>query len=510
MASLTGVFVRTKTIGEGQPRLRANGPATGKRVVGAVACLLAALAGAQPPSGILEDSIAEPIVKGSIVVKAVPFIQAPKTEDASKPTIAFGQEGTLLATNDARSRLQTMTPVPDGSGRLAFNDIRGVLYVADSDGANVSAYLDIRTATDDLAEHVFPNEVGLMGFAFHPDFGTRGAPGYGKLYTGYSATAESGKARYLETDAGSHKSVLKEWTTTDPTANRFEGTSRELLRIGQFNNAHNIGTLAFNPAARAGTQDYGALYFSMGDGGSAFDPRGNGQNLATPMAALLRINPLASGSEPYTIPSDNPFVGRADAAPEIWAYGLRHAQHFSFASDGRLFINDIGQNQIEEVNLGVAGANYGWNVREGTFVTGAGLEGGGMQYLYPLDDKNDGFTYPVAQYDHDDLSNAIGSGYLYEGSAIAALKGLYVFADLVQGRIFYSDLADLAPNEQAPIFELRVQIDGKEQPITDVLAYENTYAPIPRVDLRLGIDGQGELYMLTKGDGQIRKLVPAG
>ena len=465
---------------------------------------------AEGSEGILKDAIPEDIEFGDITVELVPFVQAPRTDDASKPTIKFGETETLLATNNAYARLQYMMPLPDGSGRLAFNDIRGVLYFVDRDGGNLTTYLDVRNEVPDLAENIFPNEVGLMGFAFHPDFGEKGRPGYGKFYTGYSATKESGEPLYMEDEAQSHHTVLREWTTTDHLANDFEGTSREVFRVGQFNMAHNIGNLAFNRGAVPKSSDYGMLYFSMGDGGSAFDPKGNGQDIATPLAALLRISPLADNKKPYSIPADNPFVDTPNAAPEIWAFGLRHVQHFSFSKDGTLFLNDIGQNQIEEVNIGIRGANYGWNVREGTFLTGAGVEGGSLPYLYPLVDRNDDFTYPVAQYDHDDLSNAIGAGFLYEGDAIPALRGMYVFSDLVQGRLFYADLSKRNEQGLATILELRTRINGKNQALKEILAYENTYAPIPRVDLRLGTDSEGEIYTLSKGDGKIRKIVLAG
>ena len=476
-------------------------------VVGTASTLVLAQDGASAPQGIGSNAISEPIEMGDIAVRAQPFVRMPRTEDASKAEIAFGD--TTLTTNAAYARLQFMMPLPDGSGRLAVSDVRGVLYLVDPRTKRVSVYLDLREAVGNLAEHLFPNEAGFLGFAFHPEFGTRGKPGYGKLYVGYSGTADSGRADFLEDQASSHKSVLMEWTAEDHEADAFAGSSREVLRVGQFAFNHNIGHLAFNPAASEGTSDYGALYICMGDGGGAFDPMANGQNVATPLATLLRINPLAQGDARYSVPTDNPFVGLDGALDEIWAYGLRHAQHFSFASDGRLFINDIGQNQIEEVNLGVPGGNYGWNIREGYFATGAGVPGGYLPYLYPLPDEGEvEFVYPIAQYDHDDVANAIGSGYLYEGSGVAGLYGRYVFSDIVSGKIYYFDPeAEVLP---AKIRELRVIVDGKAQPMIDVVGYHNTYAPdIPRADLRLGIDAAGELYTLTKGDGWIRKLVAA-
>ena len=164
------------------------------------------------------------------------------------------------------------------------------------------------------------------------------------------------------------------------------------------------GGLAFNPAAEPGDPDYGMLYFSIGDGGSAFDPEwqrsgsvhavGGDPAQSIPCRRAARLIRF-----PPTTPSRTP---RRRGAGNLGRTGIRHAQHFSFSSDGTMYINDIGQNQVEEVNVGRAGGNYGWNVREGTFVTGAGIEDGYLGYLYPLEDTDDGFEYPIAQYDHDD------------------------------------------------------------------------------------------------------------
>ncbi|MEM7097329.1 MAG: PQQ-dependent sugar dehydrogenase [Pseudomonadota bacterium] len=459
----------------------------------------------QTDVGITADPINVQIPMSDLGVAAIEILTLPETQDASKPTATINDF--VLRTNGARTRVQAMSPLGDGSGRIAISDLRGVLYIADADGSNLQVYLDLRSATSDLSMHLFPNEAGLLGFAFHPQFGEIGTAGYGKFYTGYSARADSGKADFLSDQAQSHHSVLREWTAQDHRADRFSGASREVLRVGQFAVSHNIGTLAFNPAAKPGTADFGALYLSFGDGGGAFDPMRNGQNPLTPLGTLLRINPLAEDGA-YAIPQDNPFVGVDGYLPEIWLWGIRHAQHFSFAQDGQLFINDIGQNLIEEINIGRAGANYGWPLREGTFVTGQGRVGGYLAALYQNHDLTDGFTYPIAQYDHDDVVNAIGSGYLYEGAAIPALRGKYVFGDLVQGTVYYIDGNARDENGSAQIRELQLIIDGKIQPLRDVASYANTYTPdVPRVDLRLGVDSQGELYLLTKGDGKVRKLV---
>jgi len=224
------------------------------------------------------------------------------------------------------------------------------------------------------------------------------------------------------------------------------------------------------------------------------------------MSSMLRIDPLGgSNGAAYGIPADNPFVGEAGVAPEIWAYGLRHPQHFSFGPDGTLYINDIGQAQIEEVNIGVAGANYGWRVREGTFATAFGIGGVRPNPVYPRPADDSGFTYPVAQFDHDE-GNAISSGFVYQGNAIPQLLGKYLFTDMVSGRIFYIDVDGLTADNPAEISELRVILDGEEVNLAEAVGFPNTYARGNRAGLRLGIDAEGELYLLTKGDGWVRRL----
>ena len=248
-----------------------------------------------------------------------------------------------------------------------------------------------------------------------------------------------------------------------------------MLRIGQFASNHNVGTIAFNPTASAGAADYGLLYICFGDGGSAHDPRNYGQGLAEPLGAIARIDPLdTADGRKYGIPADNPFVGTEAAAEEIWAYGLRHPQQFSWDVDGRMFIADIGQDQIEEVNLGVAGANYGWRLREGSFATGYAVGRSlGPVYRRPETDPRP-FVYPVAQYDHDE-GFAIGGGYVYRGTDISELQGRYVFTDFPRGRLFAIDVDDLGAGDMATIEELRITFDGVERELVDVAGFRNTY-----------------------------------
>ena len=446
----------------------------------------------------LENPIPETIRKGDLVVGVEEFVRVPRTSDSSEG----GQ------TNTAYARIQYLVPVRDGSGRLVLNDLRGPLYMTGESGRHPTLFLDLRDQNVGFDDSMFPNETGLVSVAFHPQFGSAGTPGFGKFYTAYSAGSDTGIADYLDDDAESHESVIREWTVTDPSVDLFSGTSREVFRIGQFAPNHNIGTIAFNHHAEAGSPDYGILYAGLGDGGAAHDPRDYGQSLAVPQAAIIRIDPLGGDdTKGYGIPLDNPFVGNAGIAPEIWAYGLRHPQHFSWDTDNRMFIGDIGQNQVEEVNLGMPGANYGWRLREGTFATGYGVgRGPGPAYPRPsVDDRE--LVYPVAQYDHDE-GNAVGGGFVYRGRMIPELRGKYVFADFPRGRLLTIDTDMLDADQPVEIIEVRLVIGGREQDLVDVAGFPNTYAPGNRVDLRLGTDSANELYLLTKGDGWVRKLVP--
>lgn len=397
--------------------------------------------------------------------------------------------------------------------RFFINDIRGVLWVTDAQGSDPVSFLDLRDQEVGFNADQFPQESGFMGFAFHPEFATEDAPGFGRFYTSFSATTD-GVADFIEDEDSVQESVVYEWRVEDPAASEFAGSRREMLRVGQFAANHNIGNVAFNPLAEAGSADYGMLYVSFGDGGSRNDPLEHGQNPNSILGTIIRIDPLGGGEDAeYGIPADNPFADGTNGLPEVWAYGLRHPQHYSWdAEDGRMFILDIGQDQIEEVNIGVLGGNYGWRLREGTFATAFGITtndppGG----VYEREDAGTGLIYPVAQYDHDE-GFAIGSGFVYRGTDIEALAGMYVFTELVRGRVLYVDSSSLEPDNPTTIFELNVSVDGETGSLVDVAGHDNTsggHAPHDRrVDLRLSVDSAGELYLLAKGDGVVRKLQP--
>ena len=316
----------------------------------------------------------------------------------------------------------------------------------------------------------------------------------------------------------SHHDVILEWKTTNPAANTFSGTVREIMRIEQPYPDHNVGQLGFNPNVKPGNFDYGMLYIATADGGSDgfpvsdTDPLDNGQDLSTPLGKILRIDPLGrnSANSKYGIPKDNPFAqdDNPKTLGEIWAYGLRNPHRFSWdrSGEGKMLIVDIGQALIEEINLGIKGANYGWGNREGTWV----IDEKNENVLFPLpkDDSKYGYTYPVAQYDHDQPASwkgfygvAIAGGYVYRGKAIPELVGQYIFADFGNdGRFFHVPVNELVNGKQAKIKELRL-FDGKK---------ESTFLEIvgsKRSDVRFGVDEQGEIYVTSKSDGKVRKIV---
>ncbi|GAA4090021.1 PQQ-dependent sugar dehydrogenase [Mucilaginibacter panaciglaebae] len=245
---------------------------------------------------------------------------------------------------------------------------------------------------------------GLLGFAIHPKFKSNH-----KIYVFYSAPAT--------TDKTDHKDVVAEYTlstntTPDPNSGRILFTADE---PGQGDNG---GCLKF------GRDGY--LYIAMGDGGGGGDkhgPIGNGQNMNTLLGKILRID--INSNTTYNIPKDNPFIGKADMRPEIWAYGLRNTWRFSFNSKtGQLFTSDVGEGTWEEVDIIEKGGNYGWRMVEGDHC------------FNPKEDCDfTGTIKPIAEYDHKHGVSVIG-GYVYNGKQLSGQKGKYFFADWT-GPIYY-------------------------------------------------------------------------
>ena len=406
------------------------------------------------------------------------------------------------------ARINALVPAGDGSPRLFAVDMDGAIHVIERDLLLPAPFLDMTKVRGKAFVHDAA-EKGLTTVAFHPDFARTGAPGFGRLYTASTESAGSAIADFSSPDPGgvvSHHDLIAEWRVDAADANRVDPASRrEVLRIAHPLSDHTIGQIAFNPNAAPGSADYGMLYIGVGDGGDTLptrheiDSMRNAQNTRTLLGKMLRINPLPADGRKYAVPPDNPFVGSARHLPEIWAYGLRNPQRFCWdtGGTGKMFIVDVGQAQVEEVNVGVAGANYGWSEREGAAVVNRRDQS--QPSSLPKNDAELGFTYPAVQYRHD-LGRAITGCCVYRGRLIPALRGKYVFGDLASGRIFFADAAQLTNGKMAKFAEIKLKYLGRQRPLLEILGNDS------RADLRFGTDAAGEIYLLTKRDGMIRKL----
>lgn len=289
------------------------------------------------------------------------------------------------------------------------------------------------------------DERGLLGLAFDPEYRHNGLF---YTYTSEPATAVPDFSTQPDDVAANHQSVIREWRVSDPKdPNAVAGTvSRELMRIDEPQFNHNAGALNFGPD--------GLLYIAFGDGGNADDQGpghaegGNGQDLSegNVLGKILRIDPQGddSANGEYGIPWDNPFIG-SDGADEIFAYGFRNPFRFSFDGEtGHLIAADVGQNDIEEVDVVVKGGNYGWPVKEGSFLFDMNGDGPGFTTT-ASPGVPAGMIDPVAEYDHDEGVSITG-GFVYRSNKVKGLRDSYVFGDFAQnfagpsGRLFHSDL----------------------------------------------------------------------
>lgn len=334
-----------------------------------------------------------------------------------------------------------LTHAGDGSGRTFLATQRGVIHVFPKDGsaAETEVFLDLsdRVTYDDRM-----NEEGLLGLAFHPRYGESG-----ELFVYYTSSR-----------AEPHTSVVSRFRVSAEDPNRADPDSEEeIWRLRQPYWNHNGGTICFGPD--------GYLYIALGDGGLAGDPHGNGQNLATWLGSVLRIDvDRREGDKEYAIPSDNPFVDHADARPEIWAYGLRNVWRLAFdEASGTCWAADVGQNLWEEINLLVSGGNYGWNLREARHPFGRNGTG-------PRPDLVD----PIWEYPHS-IGKSITGGEVYRGSALPELQGAYIYGDYVSGRIW------------------ALWYDATQQRVVANRPIQDRALPI----LSFGSDEDGEIYLLT-------------
>ncbi|MDH5546144.1 MAG: PQQ-dependent sugar dehydrogenase [Gammaproteobacteria bacterium] len=235
-------------------------------------------------------------------------------------------------------------------------------------------------------------EKGLLGIAFHPQFRSNG-----KFYVNYTREVD-----HLETVVSEFRADKN--NIVNPKSERI------LLQFSQPWGNHNGGQLAFGPD--------GMLYIGVGDGGSANDPDNNGQQKETLLGAILRID---VNHTPYGIPKDNPFVNTPKARPEIWAYGLRNPWRFSFDREtGQLYAADVGQDEVEEINIIEKGGNYGWRIMEGDICTPG---------VATNCDKT-GLKLPFYHYRHN-IGRSITGGYVYRGVRSPSLCGTYLYGDFV-------------------------------------------------------------------------------
>jgi hypothetical protein len=489
-------------------------------------------------------------------------------------------------TDGMLARVNSLQEEPGGSNRFFINDLNGPLYILDKSARTFTTYLDFNGR--DGRPGIFHKlsfdtgfAGGLVSIQFDPDYRTNG-----RFYTAHiedpalegsnlpdSVHFPGLNVRGYETTPAiatpgpiQREGVLIEWTDTNRSNATFEGTARELLRVQLNTRIHPLGALSFNPAARRGDDDWRVLYVGCGDGGAGEARtaiRTNPQRLDTLIGKILRIIPdpgehkstsTASENGRYRIPSDNPFVAMPGARKEIWALGLRNPHRLAWAIDpasprnSRLIANSIGLHTWETVNIIHKGANYGYSLREGN----EALLFSNQTAKLPEDDRipvqisDTGTrgtivpTYPVIQYGHvPGGGDAIGSGFYYQGKAIPALRGKYVFTDISTGRIWYADYKamlaadDDDPRTLAEIHEMKIAWDDpNDAPDAGKRVYDSMF-PIAqaayharggkdpdlpgrslvsgdgRADAHVAVDAAGELYIFTKTDGMIRAVLGA-
>jgi glucose/sorbosone dehydrogenase len=477
---------------------------------------------------ITSNPIPAPIVKRGLAVEVKDLVRLPDTRGIRPADQDVAPAGW--------ARVSYVRDLPDG--RRFANDSRGFLYLIDAKN-QTHVYTNVGAA--------FPNAVynrlesGFIGFVFHPEFARNG------LF--YTVHAERGPGNpktpdfippgFTSKDVTYHN-IITEWHATNPAANVFEGTRRELLREAHVvaNLTHPMGAVEFNPTAKPGDSDYGLLYTSGSDhgfsngGGPNANTASQTQRLDSIMTAILRFDPRSpkvtggvKGLGDYTIPMANKFAADGDPKTlgEIYAYGFRNAHRLSWDTDGTMFASDIGMNNVEEINIVRNGENYGWMKREGYWENGR-WRGGELGQLYPLPadvlngKEKDGLTYPVAVYDHDE-GRSVTDGFAYHGR-IAALRGKFVFGDIQSGRVFATDLAEMKkvddgiPQTVATIEEIQLYVRDANGNRTNVsfqeLVDRTMGAKIPRADLHISRTADGELLLTSRQDGWIRILVPDG
>jgi glucose/arabinose dehydrogenase len=391
----------------------------------------------------------------------------------------------------------------DGTKRRFIVEQIGRIRILMPDGTLLpQPFLDIQEKIVPLVD-LF-DERGLLGLAFHPDYKTNG-----RFFVYYSAPMRRNTDRRMRL-LGNHTAHLSEFKVSKNDPNQANPISeRILLQVDQPQFNHNGGSVIFGPD--------GYLYLSLGDGGFANDktmlhaPDGNGQDLSSHLGKILRID--VDKGDPYAIPPDNPFVGKAGIREEIYAYGFRNPWRISFDSGGQLGLiaADVQQNSWEEVDVVVKGGNYGWNRKEGTHCFDPDKPNdhpatcpdsfNGAKLIDPV------IEYPSLRTKKDGRGISVAGGYVYRGKAMPAFTGAYIFGDWSHqfdkpdGSLFIS-----RPSTQA----------GAMWSMDDLKVAGMPNGRLGMYILAFGEDTDGELYILTtKTTGptgshdQVYKLVPA-
>jgi glucose/arabinose dehydrogenase len=294
-----------------------------------------------------------------------------------------------------------LTHAGDGTNRNFVTVQQGTIHVFPNDpkAQQTKVFLDMQKK---VLFNKNEDEQGMLGLAFHPRYKQNG-----EFFVFYTL-----KGQKLA-------NVLSRFRVSKDDPDKADPESeQELLRIKRPFWNHDGGTICFGPD--------GYLYVALGDGGAADDPFKNGQKLNTILAKVLRIDVDGrDGDKPYGIPKDNPFVGKKDAAPEVWAYGLRNVWRMAFdRKTGKLWAGDVGQNLYEEIDIIEKGGNYGWSIREGLHPFSANGVG-------PRKDLID----PIWEYHHD-IGKSITGGVVYRGKRLPELDGHYLYGDYITGRIW--------------------------------------------------------------------------
>ena len=309
----------------------------------------------------------------------------------------------ILKVETVTENLQAPTAMAfPGNGEVWVTEQTGKIRLIKNGKLSESPILDLQSKLPRINPGY--EERGLLGIALHPKFLSNK-----KFYVFYSTPAAA---------PTNHTDVIAEYTLSSSMEAIDPNSGRIILTADKPAGNHNGGCIQFGKD--------GYLYISFGDGGGQGDKHGdfgNGQNMNTWLGKILRVD--VNTESGYTVPKDNPFIGKADVKAEIWAYGFRNPYRFSFdKTSGELFVGDVGQDLWEEIDIVTKGGNYGWRLMEGTHCYNPGTG---------CDTK--GITMPIAEYPHTEGISVTG-GYVYRGQQVPALKAKYLFADW-SGKIFY-------------------------------------------------------------------------